>query len=122
MHMRPIANVVLPILVRAYERSEQTQEIKYNSVTRAGAYVRSGPPCDSHCEPQCLRLWHREVYCEACGVTSREAFRAGAGGGLLGQLSYLCTSSDAHDNAWPRHDRNMNHKAHAAGANASGKT
>ena len=70
MHMRPIANVVLPILVRAYERSEQTQEIKYNSVTRAGAYVRSGPPCDSHCEPQCLRLWHREVYCEACGVTS----------------------------------------------------
>ena len=91
MHMRPIANVVLPILVRAYERSEQTQEIKYNSVTRAGAYVRSGPPYESHSEPQCLRLWHREVYCEACGVTSREAFRAGAVGGLLGQLFYLCT-------------------------------
>ena len=43
MHLRTIANVVLPILVRAYERSEQTQEIKYNSVTRAGAYVMSGP-------------------------------------------------------------------------------
>ena len=53
MHLRTIANVVLPILVRAYERSEQTQEIKYNSVTRAGAYVRSGPPCDSRCGPQC---------------------------------------------------------------------
>ena len=89
-----ISNVVLPTLVRAYERSEQTQEIKYNSVTRAGAYVWSGPPCDSHCEPQCLRLWHREVYCEGRGVTSREGFRAGAVGGLLGQLFYLCTSSD----------------------------
>ena len=56
----PIANAVLLTHVRAYERSEQTQEIRDNSVTRAGAYVRSGPPCDSHCEPQCLRLWHRE--------------------------------------------------------------
>ena len=89
MYMHPIANAVphpvLPSLVRAYDfraLRADTQEIRYKSVTRARAYVRSGPPCDSHCEPQCLRLWHREVYCEACGVTSREAFRAGAGGGL----------------------------------------
>ena len=32
MYMRPIANAVLPSLVRAYERSEQTQEIRYNSL------------------------------------------------------------------------------------------
>ena len=51
----PIANAVLLTHVRAYERSEQTQEIRDNSVTRAGAHVRSGPPCASHSKPQCLR-------------------------------------------------------------------
>ena len=40
----PIANAVLLTHVRAYERSEQTQEIRDNAVTRAVAYVRSGPP------------------------------------------------------------------------------
>ena len=34
------------------------------------------------------------MYCEGRSVSSREAFRAGAVGGLLGQLFYLCTSSE----------------------------
>ena len=48
MHLRTIANVVLPILVRAYERSEQTQEIKYNSVTRAGGRMCGLDPRVTH--------------------------------------------------------------------------
>ena len=87
------ANRLLATLHAHTSAREQAQQIRYNFITRAQAYVRSGPPCDSHCEPQCLRLWHSEVYCEGRGVTSREGFRAGAGGGLLGQFSYLCTSS-----------------------------
>ena len=94
LHLCTNTNTLLVTVYAHTSAREQAQQIRYNFITRAQAYVRSGPPCDSHCEPQCLRLWHREVYCEGRGVTSREGFRAGAGGGLLGQFSYLCTSSD----------------------------
>ena len=82
LHLCTNTNTLLVTVYAHTSAREQAQQIRYDFRTRAQAYVRSGPPCDSHCEPQCLRLWHREVYCEACGVTSREAFRAGAGGGL----------------------------------------